>query len=94
MYFDDGEYDFAHVASHMNTLDAVGSVLDEDGKGGYRLDWMTVKDPFDLLGFAPSIHAWSGHCRKRRRAARTHEAGGDTTGSSKPNRNSLVGAYQ
>ena len=37
MYFDDSEYDFPHVASRMNTLDAVCSVLDEDGKGGYSL---------------------------------------------------------
>ena len=37
MYFDDSEYDFPHVASRMNTLDAVCSVLDEDGKGGYPL---------------------------------------------------------
>jgi hypothetical protein len=93
MYCDVSEYDFPHVASDTNTLDAVCSVLDEDGKGGYRLDRMTFKDPFDILGFAPSIHEWSGYCRKRRRTARTHEAGGDTTGSSKPNRNSLVGAY-
>ncbi len=44
MYFDDSEYDFPHVASAMNTLD-------EDGKGGYRFDRMTFKDPFDILGF-------------------------------------------
>jgi hypothetical protein len=51
MYFDDSEYDFPHVASAMNTLDATGSVLDEDGKGGYRFDRMNFKDPFDILGF-------------------------------------------
>jgi hypothetical protein len=34
MYFDDSEYDFPQVASQMNTLDAVGSVLDEDDNGG------------------------------------------------------------
>jgi hypothetical protein len=51
MYFDDSEYDFPHVASRMNTLDAVGSVLDEDGKAGYRFDRMTFKDPLDILGF-------------------------------------------
>ena len=51
MYFDDSVYDFPHVASRMNTLDAVCSVLDEDGKGGYPLDRMTFKDPFDILGF-------------------------------------------
>ena len=33
MYFDDCEYDAPHVAAHMNTLDAAGSVLDEDGSG-------------------------------------------------------------
>ena len=32
MDFDDCEYDIPHVASRMSTLDAVGSVLDEDGK--------------------------------------------------------------
>lgn len=51
MYFDDREYDIPHVAHRMNTLDAVGSVLDEDGKGGYRFDRMAFKDPFDILGF-------------------------------------------
>jgi hypothetical protein len=50
-YFDDSAYDFPHVASAMNTPDATGSVLDEDGKGGYRFDRMTFKDPFDILGF-------------------------------------------
>jgi Transposase IS200 like len=35
----------------MSTLDAVGSVLDEDGKGGYRFDRMTFNGPFDILGF-------------------------------------------
>jgi hypothetical protein len=30
---------------------AVGSVLDQDGKGGYRFDRMVFKDPFDILGF-------------------------------------------
>jgi len=53
MYFDDSEYDFPHVASRMNTLDAVGSVLDEDGMGCYRFDLMVFKDPFDILGFFP-----------------------------------------
>ncbi len=51
MYFDDSEYDFPQVAHHMNTLDAAGSVLDEDGKGGYRFDRMTFNSPFDILGF-------------------------------------------
>ncbi len=51
MYFDDRESDIPHVASRMNTLDAVGSVLDEDGKGGYRFDRIAFKDPFDILGF-------------------------------------------
>jgi arylamine N-acetyltransferase len=35
----------------MNTLDAVGAGLDEDGKGGYCFDRMTFKIPFDILGF-------------------------------------------
>ena len=51
MYFDDSEYDIPHVASRMSTLDAVGSVLDEDGKGDYRFDRMAFNDPFDILGF-------------------------------------------
>ena len=51
MYFDDCAYDIPHVASHMNTLDAVGSVPDEDGKGGYRFDRMAFNGPFDILGF-------------------------------------------
>ncbi len=51
MYFDDREYDFPQIASRMNTLDAMGSVLDEDGKGGSRFDRMAFKDPFDILGF-------------------------------------------
>ncbi len=51
MYFDDGEYEYPHVARQMNTLEAVGSVLDEDGKGGYRFDHMTFKNPINILGF-------------------------------------------
>jgi hypothetical protein len=51
MYFDDCEYESPHVASRMNTLDATGSVLDEDGKGGYRFDRMALPGPFDTLGF-------------------------------------------
>ena len=53
MYFDDSVFDIPHVACHMNTLDAVGSELDEDGKGGYRFDRMAFNGPFDLLGFFP-----------------------------------------
>ncbi|HZS78718.1 MAG TPA: hypothetical protein VFA41_19055 [Ktedonobacteraceae bacterium] len=51
MYFDDREYEVPHVAHHMNTLEAVGSVLDEDGKGGYCFDRLSFKTPIDLLGF-------------------------------------------
>jgi hypothetical protein len=51
MYFDDCEYEAPHVAHRMNTLDATGSVLDEDGKGGYRFDRMSLPAPFDILGF-------------------------------------------
>ncbi len=51
MYFDDSEYDFPQIAHRMSTLDVVGSVLDEDGKGGYCFDRMTFKDSFDILGF-------------------------------------------
>jgi hypothetical protein len=36
----------------MNTLEAAGSVLDEDGKGGSRFDRMTVKNPIDILDFS------------------------------------------
>jgi hypothetical protein len=39
----------------MNTLDAAGSGLAEDGKGGYRFDRLAFKDPFDILAFAPSL---------------------------------------
>jgi hypothetical protein len=45
----------------MNTLDAAGSVLDEDGKGGYHFDRMAFNDPLDILGFAPSLHERSGY---------------------------------
>ncbi|GHO67213.1 hypothetical protein KSC_061050 [Ktedonobacter sp. SOSP1-52] len=51
MYFDDSEYDLPHVAHQMNTLDAVGAVLDDDGKGGYRFDCMAFQDSFDIQGF-------------------------------------------
>ena len=61
MSVDDSEYDFPHVASSMNTLDAAGSGLDEDGKGGYRFDRMAFKDPFDILGFAPSLQERSSY---------------------------------
>ncbi len=60
-YVDDSEYDFPHVASSMNTRDATGSGLDEDGKGGYRFDRMAFKDPFDILAFAPSLHERSSY---------------------------------
>ena len=56
MYFDDSASEYPHVAHQMNTSDSVGSVLDEDGKGGYRFDRMTFKNPIDILGFAPSVH--------------------------------------
>ena len=51
MYFDDCEYESPHGASSMNTLDAVGSVLDEAGKGGYRFDRLALPGPFAILGF-------------------------------------------
>ena len=51
MYFDDNEYDFPQIASRMNIREAMGSVLDEDGKGSSRFDRMAFKDPFDILGF-------------------------------------------
>ena len=51
MYFDDSEYEYPHVAHQMNTLEAIGSVLDEDGKGSYRFDRMTFKNAIDILGF-------------------------------------------
>jgi hypothetical protein len=51
LYFDDSEYGFPKIAHRMSTLDAAGSVLDEDGKGGYYFDRMTFTDMFDILGF-------------------------------------------
>lgn len=51
MYFDDSEYDLPPVASRMSPLDAAGSVLDEDGKGGYRFDRVAFESPLDTLGF-------------------------------------------
>lgn len=51
MFFDDSEYDRSHVASHMSTRDAVESVLNEDGKGGYCFDQMAFKGSLDTLGF-------------------------------------------
>jgi hypothetical protein len=61
---DDSEYEYPHLARQMNTLEAVGSILDEDGKGGYRFDRMTFKNPIDILGFAPSVHERPDHLRK------------------------------
>ena len=81
-YFDDTEYDIPHVASRMNTLDAVGSGLDEDGKGGYRFDRMAFNGPFDILGFAPSIYERPDPGRRPPRAAGTDEAGDRLTGRS------------
>ena len=37
VYFDDCEYDIPHVAHRMNTLDAVGSVLDEEVRAATAL---------------------------------------------------------
>ena len=51
MYFADCEYEAPHVAHRMHTLDATGSVLDEDGKGGYRFDRLSLPAPFAILGF-------------------------------------------
>jgi hypothetical protein len=51
MYFDDSEYEYPHITHQMNTREAVGSVLDEDGKGGYRFDRMTFKNAIDILGY-------------------------------------------
>jgi hypothetical protein len=41
------------------------SVLNEDGKGGYRFDRMALPGPFDILGFAPSLHERADHGGKR-----------------------------
>ena len=73
MYFDDCEYDLPHVAHHMSTLDVVGSVLDEDGKGGYCYDRMAFTSPFGILGFAPSLHERPDPGRKPARARGAHE---------------------
>ena len=45
----------------MSMLDAVGSVLDENGKGGYRFDRMAFKDPFDILGCFLGYDEWPYH---------------------------------
>ena len=90
MYFDDSEYEYPHVAHQMNTLEAVGSVLDEDGKGGYRSDRMTFKNPIDILGFAPSLHERPNHRRSPTGARRASPSLRGTTGSGKPNRTSFV----
>lgn len=90
MYFDDSESEYPHVAHQMNTLEAVGSVLDEDGKGGYRFDRMTFKNAIDILGFAPSLHERPDHRRIPGGARRASPSLRGTTGSSKPNSNSFV----
>ncbi|HEX4205763.1 MAG TPA: hypothetical protein VHZ51_16510 [Ktedonobacteraceae bacterium] len=51
MYADDCEYERPQVAHRMNTLDAVESVCDEDGKGGYCFDRVVFHSPLDILGF-------------------------------------------
>lgn len=71
MDFDDCEYNLPHVAHRMYTLDAVGSVLDEDDKGGYRFDRMAMSGPFDILGLAPrymSGPSWLKAQKNTRRA--------------------------
>ncbi|GCE06013.1 hypothetical protein [Dictyobacter aurantiacus] len=50
MYFDDSKYEYPYVAHQINTLEVVASVLDEDGKGSYRVDRMTFKNPINILG--------------------------------------------
>ena len=89
-YCADREYDIPHVAHRMNTLDAVGSVLDEDSSGGYRLDRMAFNDPFAILGFAPSIPERADQSFKRRRAARAQETRRRITGRSLYIGNSFV----
>ncbi len=51
MYFDDREYESPQVAHRMTSLQAVLSVLDEDGKGGYRFDRMAFDTPIEILAF-------------------------------------------
>jgi hypothetical protein len=93
LYFDDSEYDFPKIAHRMRKLDAAGSVLDEDGKGGCCFDRMTFTDPFDILGF------FLGYMRgpiiaesREEREERAHSCG-DLTGTSKPWQNSFVVVY-
>jgi hypothetical protein len=75
MYFDDSECDFPKIAHRMSTIDAVWSVLDEDGKGKYCFDRMMFTDPFDILGFflgymSGSIRASSREEREERAHSR------------------------
>ena len=51
MYFDDSEYAYPHVAHQMNTLEAIGSVLNEDGKGSYRFPPHDVQKRYRHPGF-------------------------------------------
>jgi hypothetical protein len=90
MDFAHSAYASTHVAHQMHTLEAIGSVLDEDGKGSYRFDRMTVKNAIDILGFAPSLHERPAHRRIPRGARRTPPSLRGSTARSKPNRNSCV----
>jgi hypothetical protein len=90
MSFAASEYEYPHVAHPMNTLAAIGSVLDEDGKGSCRFDRMTFKNAIDILGFAPSLPERPDHRRIPRGARRTPPSLRGSPGRSKPNRNSFV----
>ena len=93
-YCADRAYDIPHVVSCMNTLDAVGRVLDEDSSGGYCFDRMALGDPFAILGFAPSIPERADQSFKRRRAAKAHATRRRITGRSLDIRNSFVERYR
>jgi hypothetical protein len=51
MYFDDVAYEFPQVGLQMNTRQILLSILDEDGKGGYRFDNLAFSSPVEILGF-------------------------------------------
>ena len=107
--FPEGKKHFWGGASHGLVLTQVGRVgdmsvdtvlkyielgQDEDGKGGYRFDRMTFKDPFDILGCAPSLPERSSDRCKSGRAKGPSKLHRSITGRSKPNRNSCVGVEE
>jgi putative transposase len=68
----------------------VGSVLDEDGKGGYRFDRMAFNGPFDILGFFLEYMSGPPIAESHDERGGTHETCAHPTGRSLPNQNSFV----